>query len=78
MTLAIKTKQKCKNKKGKKMNRALTIIWTIALVVSSFAFATIVTQNQSRRMAQYAAEHNCRWDYNDLCYTKEQKPWLFE
>lgn len=60
------------------MNRALTIIWTIALVVSSFAFATIVAQNQSRRMAQYAIEHHCRWDYNDLCYTKEQKPWLFE
>lgn len=60
------------------MEKALKIIWTIALIVSSFAFATVITQNQSKRMAQYAAEHNCRYDYNDLCYTKEQKPWLFE
>ena len=78
MTLAIKIKYKCKNKKGWNMNKALTIIWTIALIVASFAFATVVTQNQAERMAQYAAEHNCRYDYNDLCYTKEQKPWLFE
>ena len=28
--------------------------------------------------ARYAAEHNCRWDYNDMCYTIEEKPWLFE
>lgn len=60
------------------MNTALKIIWTIALMVSIFAFATIVTQTQSRRMAQYAVEHNCRWDYNDMCYTKEQRPWLFK
>lgn len=59
------------------MNTVLKIIWIIALLVSSFAFATVVVHNRNIRMAQYAAEHNCRWDYNDMCYTKEQKPWLF-
>lgn len=34
-------------------------------------------QMQGQRMDSYAIEHNCRWDYNDLCYTQEQRPWLF-
>lgn len=29
-------------------------------------------------MEQYEAEHNCKYDYNDLCYTQEQKPWLYK
>lgn len=29
------------------------------------------------RQEKYAAEHNCRWDYNDMCYTIEERPWLF-
>ena len=60
------------------MNTALKIIWTITLVLSSFAVAIVVTQTRHMRMAQYAVEHNCRWDYNDMCYTKEQRPWLFK
>lgn len=28
-------------------------------------------------MDKYAAEHNCRWDSNDMCYTIEERPWLF-
>ena len=29
-------------------------------------------------MERYEIEHNCKYDYNELCYTKEQKPWLFK
>lgn len=60
------------------MDKAVKIIWTIALIMSSFAFATVFVQTRARHMERYAIEHNCRYDYNDLCYTKEQKPWLFE
>ena len=60
------------------MEKALKIIWTIALIVSSFAFAIVVTQTRMSRMERYAIEHNCHYDYNDMCYTKEQRPWLFK
>lgn len=50
----------------------------LAVVMSIVAGATCVFAHQGRKMQQYAIEHNCRWDYNDMCYTREQKPWLFE
>lgn len=31
-----------------------------------------------KQLDDYAVEHNCKIDYNGLCYTKEQKPWLFK
>lgn len=34
-------------------------------------------QHTHNYKVKYAAEHNCRWDYNDMCYTQEQRPWLF-
>lgn len=60
------------------MRNALTIIWAIAIAASLFAGGIVVMHKQSQRMQQYAIEHNCKWDYNDMCYTKEQKPWLFK
>ena len=58
-----------------KMNK---VIWSIAMVMSLMAFTVCVFDYQYKRMAQYSVEHNCRWDYNDMCYTREQRPWLFE
>lgn len=29
-------------------------------------------------MAQYEKAHNCKYDYNDLCYTRQKRPWLFK
>lgn len=29
-------------------------------------------------MAEIAETQNCRWDYNGMCYTKDQRPWLFD
>lgn len=27
---------------------------------------------------RYEIEHNCKFDYNDLCYTEEERPYLFK
>lgn len=37
-----------------------------------------VVKSQADYMQRYAIEHNCRWDYNDMCYTEEERPYLFK
>lgn len=59
------------------VNRIVKLIWGVAIFLVFLTGTTIFMANQGRHMEQYAVEHNCRWDYNDMCYTKEQRPWLF-
>lgn len=59
------------------VNRIAKLIWGVAIFMTFLAGTTVLMANQGRRMEQYAVEYNCRWDYNDMCYTKEQRPWLF-
>lgn len=60
------------------MKKITNIVLAIAGVVSFIAACVVIMDVQGRKMDAYAAEHNCRWDYNDLCYTQEEKPWLFK
>ena len=53
-------------------------VFGLAVFMSIVAGMTCFFAYQGRQMNQYAIEHNCRWDYNDMCYTREQRPWLFE
>ncbi len=50
----------------------------LAVFMSVVVGMTCLFAHQGQKMQQYAIEHNCRWDYNDMCYTREQKPWLFK
>lgn len=50
----------------------------VAIIMSVVASIKVLMVRQAKQMEQYAIEHNCRWDYNDMCYTQEHKPWLFE
>lgn len=59
------------------VNKIARTVWGVAIFMSILAGMTCFMSYQGNRMAQYAVEHNCRWDYNDMCYTKEQRPWLF-
>ena len=59
------------------VNKIANVIFGIAVFMALMAGTTVLMANQAQRMQQYAVEHNCRWDYNDMCYTKEQRPWLF-
>ena len=47
----------------------------IAMIYLILFFAI---RSQSHYMQRYAIEHNCRWGYNDMCYTEEERPWLFK
>lgn len=50
----------------------------ITLFIVLFGALMYGCEKTAARQEQFAIEHNCRWDYNDICYTKEQRPWLFK
>ena len=49
----------------------------LACFLSVLAVLLVIFTARANQMYKYEIEHNCRYDYNDLCYTQEQKPWLF-
>ena len=60
------------------LNKITDFIIGTAVFMSILAGAACLISHQASKMEQYAIEHNCKWDYNDMCYTREQKPWLFK
>ena len=59
------------------LNKISDFILGVAVFMSIMAGCVCLFEYEGRKMQEYAIEHNCKWDYNDMCYTKEQKPWLF-
>lgn len=59
------------------MEKIKNIILGVAIILSAFALMTFLLSARAKQMQRYEQIHNCRYDYNDLCYTREQKPWLF-
>ena len=53
-------------------------ILKITLFIALFGALMYSCEQSAARQDQYAIEHNCKYDYNGLCYTKEQRPWLFK
>lgn len=47
------------------------------LVLGCVYFCAKTLDNSYAKQEQYAIEHNCRYDYNGLCYTEQERPWLF-
>ena len=60
------------------LDKVTNFIIGIAVFMSILAGGVCLISHKTTKMQQYAIEHNCKWDYNDMCYTKEQKPWLFD
>lgn len=60
------------------LEKVTKFIVSLAVVMSILAGIVCLFSHQGHKMQQYATEHNCRWDYNDMCYTQEQRPWLFK
>lgn len=60
------------------MKTLTNTVWYIAICLSLLTFCVVIVKKQTARMHQYAIEHNCRWDYNDMCYTESERPWLFK
>ena len=67
--------------KGKEMKKVVEGIkfWVpiIVMVGAMMYGCKMAVDARHDHMVKYAAEHNCRWDYNDMCYTREERPWLF-
>lgn len=53
-----------------------TIYAALVGIVFGIIFGLVMITSHNYKVT-YANEHNCRWDYNDMCYTYEQRPWLF-
>lgn len=62
------------HRKEIKMKGMIIAIVCFTGMVIGFGYIYKTTQ---AKMRQYEIEHNCRYDYNDLCYTREQRPWLY-
>lgn len=60
------------------LDKVTNFIIGTAVFMLILAGGVCLISRQATKMQQYAIEHNCKWDYNDMCYTKEQKPWLFD
>ena len=60
------------------LNKVADFIIGVAACMSILAGFTCLFAHRSQKMEQYAIEHNCKWDYNDMCYTQDQRPWLFK
>lgn len=58
-----------------KIKEYILPVIAISIVYILLGIAFISTENSKRK---YEQEYNCRYDYNDLCYTIEQKPHLFK
>lgn len=60
------------------LNKITNIVLGIATILSVFAIIVVVFSARAKQMREYEQAHNCRYDYNDLCYTEQEKPWLFK
>lgn len=60
------------------MTRFLEILSLVVLIGGLFLFTRYSVEQSRIHRTNYAIQHNCKWDYNDMCYTKEQRPWLFK
>ena len=63
------------------MKKAKKTISTISIyigLIALFGGMMYSCEKSNERRERYEIEHNCKYDYNDLCYTREQRPWLFK
>lgn len=62
------------------MNRFTTFMQFVAfgvLLLGALYSCALALDNSYAKQEQYALEHNCKYDYNGLCYTEQERPWLF-
>lgn len=54
-------------------------ILLVFIVTFTFIFGALFAYNYAlEKQAEYAKAHNCVYDYNGLCYTESERPWLFK
>lgn len=59
------------------MNQIKSIFASIAMSAAVVAVIAGLIICSNRQAMQYEAAHNCRYDYNGLCYTYEERGYLW-
>ena len=62
------------------MKRCLKIAKMVlyAFIPLFLSYGIIYTIDRAyARQDAYATANNCKYDYNGLCYTESERPWLF-
>jgi len=59
------------------LNKITNIVLWFAAVLSIIALGLVLLDTTARKMDRTEQMNNCRYDYNNLCYTEQEKPWLF-
>lgn len=61
------------------MNTAISIFKSISFIalVGWLMYGCVLSFTKPS-MATTEQQYNCRYDYNDMCYTRAERPWLFE
>lgn len=62
------------------MKKTLDTLGFIGCILGYFALMFCICQyiwTHSTDTEAYAREHNCRYDYSQLCWNEQEKPWLF-
>ena len=59
------------------MTKFVDFVIFIGCFLLIFAVLLFAFKVRGENMRNYELTHNCRYDYNELCYTQEERPWLF-
>lgn len=62
---------------GTKSTKKERLMLKYVVFIASLVGVLYACQTREMRMNSYEVTHNCKYDTNDLCYTQEQRPWLF-
>lgn len=60
------------------MNKLKNIMLITILYITCVMVGFLMLKSSYEAQEQYEIEHNCKFDYNDLCYTEQERPWLFK
>ena len=60
------------------MKKAISTIFNISIFIALIGGMMYGCEKSNERRERYQIEHNCKYDYNDLCYTRDERPWLFK
>lgn len=67
----------CGETKNDLFMKIRNVVLFLACFLSVLAIGLALISYRANKMERFEQANNCRYDYNELCYTQEQKPWLF-
>lgn len=56
----------------------LKMVLFVILICAVMYSCAIGLERTAAAKSEYESIHDCRYDYNDMCYTAAERPWLFD